>query len=250
MKSYYYIDSTGKSAGPVPGEQLPSKGVTAQTAVWCQGLGQQWKKAGEIEELRVLFVSPNATQPIDPTSSPLMPKNPQAPAGAQGNFRPGAFTPRPQNNSQPYGAQQQQPQQQQPYGQQPYGQQNQQPYGQQPYQQAQPYGQQPQQAQPYGQQPYGQQPYGQQNYGQQNQPQECPPNYLPWAIAVTLCCCLVGGIVAIIYSSKVNSDWAIGNYQSAIDNSNKAKNWCIWSAIIGVITNGGYIAMMLAAGTL
>lgn len=42
----------------------------------------------------------------------------------------------------------------------------------------------------------------------------------------------------------------MGNYQSAIDNSNKAKNWCIWSAIIGVITNGGYIAMMLAAGTL
>lgn len=235
MKSYYYIDSTGKSAGPVPGEQLPSMGVTAQTPVWCQGLGQQWKKAGEIEELRVLFVSPNPTQPIDPTSTQMMPNNPQAPADAQGNFRPGAFTPRPQNNSQPYGAQQQQPQQQQPYGQQP--------YGQQPYQQ-------PQQAQPYGQQPYGQQPYGQQPYGQQNQPQECPPNYLPWAIAVTLCCCLIGGIVAIIYSSKVNSDWAMGNYQSAIDNSNKAKNWCIWSAIIGVITNGGYFAMMLANGTL
>ena len=92
-------------------------------------------------------------------------------------------------------------------------------------------------------QTYGQQgqPYGQQGYGRgynNGAPGPKPDNYLVWSILVTVVCCLAGGIVAIIYSSKVNSLWDQGRYNEAIEASSTAKTWCIVSAVVGVFTNG------------
>lgn len=62
-----------------------------------------------------------------------------------------------------------------------------------------------------------------------------PDNYLVWSILVTILCCLVGGIIAIIYSAKVNPAYERGDFAAAQSASNTAKNWCIGSAVAGLI---------------
>ncbi|GGD33249.1 CD225/dispanin family protein [Pseudoxanthomonas indica] len=80
-------------------------------------------------------------------------------------------------------------------------------------------------------------------------PNETPvqiPNYLAWSIistvlAVCLCCPLgFLGIVAIVYSSQVNTKLAQGDVAGARRASDAAKTWC-WVAtalaIIGLLIN-------------
>jgi|SRR5665648_1009382 len=62
-----------------------------------------------------------------------------------------------------------------------------------------------------------------------------PPNYLVWAILTTLLCCLPLGIPSIVFSTQVNSKWALGDVVGAQAASAKAKKFAIWSAIVGVI---------------
>jgi len=59
------------------------------------------------------------------------------------------------------------------------------------------------------------------------------PNYLVWAILITiasLClCCVVGtipGIVAIVFASQVNSKLSAGDRAGAEQASKNAKLWC------------------------
>lgn len=130
----------------------------------------------------------------------------------------------------------QQPQQQ-PYNP------NNQGYGQQDYGQ-QGYGQQG-----YGQQGYGQQNYGQQGYGQQNDNgyvPERPQNYLIFCILSILFCCWPLAVVALIYSTKVNSNYDVGNYAEAQENSNKARNWLIASVVCGVVALAFYSVFILS----
>lgn len=56
------------------------------------------------------------------------------------------------------------------------------------------------------------------------------PNYLVQAVLVTLCCCLPGGVVAIIYAAQVNSKLATGDIPGAQAASRNAKLWCWISA--------------------
>jgi len=69
---------------------------------------------------------------------------------------------------------------------------------------------------------------------QTQQPPQKPDNYLPWAIVSTLLCCLPFGIVAIIYSAKVDSEWNAGRYDAAIAAAASAKKWTWISAGIGL----------------
>ena len=62
-----------------------------------------------------------------------------------------------------------------------------------------------------------------------------PDNYLVWAILSTILCCLPLGVASIVFSSQVSSKWAIGDYAGALDSSNKAKQFALWSAIAYVI---------------
>jgi hypothetical protein len=62
-----------------------------------------------------------------------------------------------------------------------------------------------------------------------------PKNYLVESILSTLFCCFILGIPGIIYASQVNSKYAIGDFEGAIKASKNAKNWTIWSAVIGLI---------------
>ncbi|MDE5750335.1 MAG: CD225/dispanin family protein, partial [Duncaniella sp.] len=62
-----------------------------------------------------------------------------------------------------------------------------------------------------------------------------PPTYLVWAILATVCCCVLTGIVAIIYASKVTPAWQRGDYAAARAASEKAGWWVIISFVGGLI---------------
>lgn len=74
------------------------------------------------------------------------------------------------------------------------------------------------------------------------QPQAAPPpglykpeSGLVWGILTTIFCCLPFGIVSIVYATKVDSMWYMGNYQAAMDYAKKAKNWAMWAAISAAV---------------
>ncbi len=68
-----------------------------------------------------------------------------------------------------------------------------------------------------------------------------PDNNLVWAILSTIFCCMPFGIVAIIYAARVDSEWAQGLHQQAIDSSSKAKKWSIISLVSALIFIALYI---------
>lgn len=78
------------------------------------------------------------------------------------------------------------------------------------------------------------------------------PNYLAWSIvstvlALCLCCpALITGIVAIVYSSKVNTLVNQGDLDGARRASANAKTWC-WVttalAIVGLVINIIWLSM-------
>jgi hypothetical protein len=75
-------------------------------------------------------------------------------------------------------------------------------------------------------------------------PMTKPDNNLVWAILTTLLCCLPLGIVSIISATKVDNLWNTGNYDEAIKEAKKAKNWAIYAAISGVVFWTIYIGAM------
>lgn len=68
-----------------------------------------------------------------------------------------------------------------------------------------------------------------------NPDKPCPPTYLLWAVLVTVLCCAVGGIPAIIYASQVKSKYDAGDYAGAEKASEKAAWWLIIAFVIGLI---------------
>jgi hypothetical protein len=74
-----------------------------------------------------------------------------------------------------------------------------------------------------------------------------PDNYLIWAILATLCCCLPGGIVAIVYAAQVDSKYNAGDYAGARQSSDNAKLWAMISAGVGLVVGVLYTALNFAA---
>jgi hypothetical protein len=73
------------------------------------------------------------------------------------------------------------------------------------------------------------------NEQQIQQPQSPPPNYLVFSILATIFCCQLLGIVSIVYAAQVNSKWAAGDYQGALNYSKNAKLWAWVAAGSGII---------------
>lgn len=70
------------------------------------------------------------------------------------------------------------------------------------------------------------------------------PNYLLPAIISTCCFCgLPFGVVSIIYAVQVNRKAAAGDFQGAIDASQKSKRWLIVAIIVGLL--GGVVSGIL-----
>ena len=61
------------------------------------------------------------------------------------------------------------------------------------------------------------------------------PNHMVGAILSALCYCLIGGIIAIVYASQVNSKLAQGDIAGAQAASKAANGWIIANVIIGLI---------------
>ena len=78
------------------------------------------------------------------------------------------------------------------------------------------------------------QPYGS-PYGSPSATGEIP-NYLVPAILSTVFCCLPLGVVAIIFSTQVNSKLATGDTAGAMESSRKAKMFMMISVGVGVLS--------------
>ena len=82
---------------------------------------------------------------------------------------------------------------------------------------------------------------------QYNQPSGLKPKtWLVESILVTLFCCLIGGIVGIIYASQVDSKWAQGDDIGAQKSSDNAKLWVMISFGIGLLVVVLYLFAFLA----
>lgn len=77
-----------------------------------------------------------------------------------------------------------------------------------------------------------------------------PENYLVWAILSTLLCCLPFGIVAIVKSTQVDTYWAQGNYDEAVEAASAAKKWTIAGAISAVVIGVVYLLIILIVAAL
>lgn len=66
-------------------------------------------------------------------------------------------------------------------------------------------------------------------------PVKKPDNWLVWSILSTLFCCLPFGVVAIVYSAQVDSQWYRGEHERAINSARKAKNFTIASVICSIV---------------
>ena len=53
MKKYYLHNGT-ENIGPLDLDELKAKAITKNTQVWCDGM-EDWKNAGEVEELKSIF---------------------------------------------------------------------------------------------------------------------------------------------------------------------------------------------------
>ena len=75
------------------------------------------------------------------------------------------------------------------------------------------------------------------------------PNYLVQAILVTILCCLIPGIVAIVYAAQVNGKLAAGDVAGAQQASNNAKTWS-WVAFgLGLGVGLIYIVFFILLGS-
>jgi hypothetical protein len=73
------------------------------------------------------------------------------------------------------------------------------------------------------------------------------PTYLPYAILVTLFCCLPLGIPAIIYAARVSSRLGTGDIQGAQADSKEAKKWTwisFWVGIAAWVIYGGFLLLV------
>lgn len=75
------------------------------------------------------------------------------------------------------------------------------------------------------------------------------PSYLTQAILATLFCCQPFGIVAIVYAAQVSNKMTSGDYNGAVDSSQKAKTWC-WVAFGAglLLCGGGFLMSLISAG--
>lgn len=107
----------------------------------------------------------------------------------------------------------------------------------------------PQQSQNPNQQQYGQQQRAFGNVGQQQGPEQepMPKTYLVWSVIITILCCLIPGIVAIVYSASVSSKYYAGNIEGAKKASRNAQIWCIISVVAGILWTTLYLPLSLLA---
>lgn len=88
-------------------------------------------------------------------------------------------------------------------------------------------------------------------YQQYQQPSGIKPKtWLVESILTTLFCCLIGGIIGIVYASQVDSKWAQGDVQGAQKASDNAKLWVMISLGVGLVVMIFYIFAIIAGSAM
>lgn len=77
------------------------------------------------------------------------------------------------------------------------------------------------------------------------EPEPMPSTWLIWSVLVTVFCCFIPGIIAIIFSSQVSSKYYAGDYEGARRSSRLAEIWIIVSFVLGVLTATLYVPLMM-----
>ena len=72
-----------------------------------------------------------------------------------------------------------------------------------------------------------------------------PKDYLVESILVTIFCCMVFGILGIVYSAQANSAFSSGNVAAANEFSAKAKQWVTYGFWSGIAVAGIYLFLMM-----
>lgn len=75
-----------------------------------------------------------------------------------------------------------------------------------------------------------------------------PPTYLIWSILITIFCCFIPGIFAIVYSSQVSSRYYAGDIEGAKRSSRNAEIWIIVSFVLGVIATTLWLPISIING--
>ena len=75
-----------------------------------------------------------------------------------------------------------------------------------------------------------------------------PSSHLALAILTTVLCCLPLGIVSIVYASKVDSLYRVGDIAGATYNSMQARKWAYWGIGISVVGWALYFVFVVCLG--
>lgn len=204
----YWVHINGQQQGPMQIDELARMGITSDTYVWREGL-EDWVKASELEELSRLFVAP-AVPDSNGEIAAFGSENcsQQAIDTQDANPVEGSGAVTEEESGQPSSCQASSsvvPPEVPAMEPQPM-----------------PYVPQPQFAPQYMPQP------------QRNMP-PCPPTNLAWAIIVTVLCCQLFGIVAIVYAAQVRSKYDMGQYDKAEKYSERAALWCQLAIALGLV---------------
>ena len=73
-----------------------------------------------------------------------------------------------------------------------------------------------------------------------------PPSLMVWSIVEIFCCCLIGGIIGIVYDSNAKTAYARGDYDAAQAAYKTGKMWLIIGAVVGAIFSVIYIFATVA----
>lgn len=94
---------------------------------------------------------------------------------------------------------------------------------------------------------FWQNPYYQQSRRPENHEnsEPMPSTWLIWSVLITVFCCFIPGIIAIIYSSQVSSRYYAGDIEGARRASRNAEIWIIVSFVLGVLSATLYLPFML-----
>lgn len=79
---------------------------------------------------------------------------------------------------------------------------------------------------------------------------QMPKSYLVWGIIATILCCMIPGVVAIIYSTQVGQKWRAGDVAGAEKASERAQIWIIISIVTGIIWSAIYLPFTMIAESL
>ena len=195
MKEYWTIVDD-KHAGPYSAAELVEMGIGPTNMVWTQGL-PDWVEAQQIEELKFLIdFRDRSGAAVQESSVETVTVNEETVVSDEETVAPGpecAAAPEPQTLPEPTSA----------------------PC--QPQSCCQP-------APPAYQ---GWQQPAQSSVGTE----PCPPAYLAWSIVVTILCCQILGVAAIVCSCLIKSNYNRGNFAKA----NKLSNATQWLIILSIV---------------